>query len=123
MKDLYLKTKRESKDWYTIDIYKKTGKRSFEMKTLSVSLEDEEIKTKWYDAKYNGFLCLNCKDQVFRERINKRFNETTNLNDGHYLIKDNIGLCSVCANTENIFHKYIDYDDEGQTKLKDSVRI
>lgn len=98
MKDLLVKIDKKGKDWVELDVYTKIGKKTFSLKTLRIVYNEGKVDLNWGSIGHMGFLCEHCKKA-----------ELENIANGHMSFhEEEGGLCSMCANTEEIFRKYED---------------
>jgi hypothetical protein len=108
LRPFLVKIDKQDSDSADIDIYTKSSKRGFRLKTLRIWLDERgEIRSSLATIEHEGFLCLHCGKA-----------ELSDIANGHILIEADQGLCAMCANTEEIFSRHIDYDEKGSYKLK-----
>jgi len=111
MREIYLKKGSKGADWIEVEVYTRdsTEKKdlSFQCMTVRFSVVNGLLSYQQVGPTEKGFLCTSCKDQVFRGRAS-----------GHIEVDQGKGLCGMCASTEEIFNRFIGYDDKGEYSWK-----
>ena len=101
MRPLKVSLGQKGKDWQEIDIYYKKGPQVLGLKTLQVYVENGELKSFWHEKEYEGLLCLHCKKPILKGTA-----------DGHMMLTEDKGLCGECAETKEIYNKYVGVEQE-----------
>ena len=112
MKELVVKLGEKSKESAEVEVYMRTSKRGFDLYTIGIYIHESSglriLKQRVYETVHKGFMCLACGKA-----------ELSSVANGHIIVEQpDKGLCGMCASTEEIFNKFIDYDKSGEYKLK-----
>lgn len=109
MKEIYVKKGSKGTDWIEVEVYTRDGTEkkdlSFKCMTIRFSVVNGLLSYQQIGPTAHGFLCANCKDQVFRESAS-----------GHIEVERGKGLCGMCASTEETFNRYIGYGEMADNK-------
>lgn len=111
MKNLVVKTLRKEKNYVVLDIFSKVPEKKREIVNSELTVVRDEktgaVSTFVSSKEHKAFLCLHCG------KVEYHYN-----GNGHIY-----PLCSECANTQEIFYKYMTLDSKGNDyELKEEFK-
>jgi len=107
MKDLYVKFGKLAKDRAEIEVFVRSswlkGELAFNRHIVRLENVNGHLRVEPQEQGEEGFLCAECHTAVISGR-----------HDGAWEYSDGKGLCAKCASTEQIFHKWVGYQDKAK---------